>query len=103
MIQALADRSAGDDDRKYLADAPATLAREVDALYAVMQDPEMDACTARGFCATPEEMGRAALAEARRLPPSSSVPRGLIYRPASVHNAPHSLHTSLQSTAPFGI
>lgn len=43
-----------------------TLQEQFDALYARMQTSELDAGTARGFRATPAEMGQAALAAAER-------------------------------------
>jgi antitoxin Phd len=43
-----------------------TLRGQLDALYARMQTPEVEAGTERGFNASPAEMGRAALAAARR-------------------------------------
>jgi prevent-host-death family protein len=43
-----------------------TLTNEFDALLARMQTPEVRAGTERGFRTTPEQMGRAAVAAARR-------------------------------------
>lgn len=59
------NRTRGDDD-EVLRTARAELSREMDALYALMQDPEIDAATERGFHASAEEMGAAALEYARR-------------------------------------
>ena len=60
----MADRNASDSERDDAA-ARATLKQELEALYALMQTPAIEAATELGFHASGREMGLAALGCAR--------------------------------------